>query len=80
MSINTHDEKGKFTIQALVTAELFQEKNRGKLCLKLRETLDTTVVLWCASVKAFIEIFEENKKKPFRIIVITKRGIFIVNH
>ena len=31
-------------------------------CLKLRETLNTTVVLWCASVKAFIEIFEENKK------------------
>ena len=34
-------------------------------CLKLRETLDTTVVLWCASVKAFIEIFEENKKNLF---------------
>ena len=34
-------------------------------CLKLRETLDTTVVLWCASVKAFIEIFEENKENLF---------------
>ena len=34
-------------------------------CLKLRETMDTTVHLWCASVKAFIEIFEENKKKTF---------------
>ena len=33
--------------------------------LKLRETLDTTVVLWCASVKGFIEIFEENKKNLF---------------
>ena len=30
--------------------------------LKLRETLDTNIFLRCASVKAFIDIFEENKK------------------
>ena len=48
--------------------------------VKLRETLDTNIVLQCASVKAFIEIFEKKTKKPFRIIVTTKRSIFIVNH
>ena len=47
--------------------------------LKLRETLDTNIVLRCASVKALIKIFEETKKK-FRTIVITKRSIFIVNY
>ena len=31
--------------------------------LKLRETLDTNIVLRCASVKALIKIFEETKKK-----------------
>ena len=31
--------------------------------VKLRETLDTNIVLRCASVKAFIEIF--GKKKTF---------------
>ena len=48
--------------------------------LKLRETLDTNIVLRCASVKALIKIFEETKKKNFRTIVITKRSIFIVNY
>ena len=30
--------------------------------VKLRETLDTNIVLRCASVKAFIEIFGKKKK------------------
>ena len=47
--------------------------------LKLRETLDTNIVLRCASVKALIKILEETKKK-FSAIVITKRSIFIVNY
>ena len=47
--------------------------------LNLRETLVTNIVLRCGAVKAFIEIFEENKK-TFSIIVITKRSIFVVNH